>query len=100
MRDLAWKRNQNKESVGSITSLVVMKFVGDLWVVIGNRRLKAFKHFQEQLSARRVEVRRIVHDLNDGTRPAHHALVAKILHAVTTENRGLSARIRERRRGW
>ena len=100
MRDLAWKLYQNKESVNSITPLVVMKFVGDLWVVFGNRRLKALKHFQEQLPARRVEVRCIVHDLGDGTRPAHHALVAKILHAVTTENSGLSARIRERRRGW
>ena len=100
VRDLAWKLYQNKGSINSITPLVVIKFVGDLWVVFGNRWLEALKHFQEQLPARRVEVRCIVHDLDDGTRPVHHALVAKFLHAATTENSGVSARIRERRRGW
>ena len=87
-------------SADSITPLVAVRFVGDDWVVFGNRRLKALQAFQEAVPER-VCVHCIVHDL-DGPQPVHHGLVAKFLDASTTENGGLFAEFRERRwrRRW
>ena len=75
-----------------------MKFAGDLWVIFGNRRLKAFKAFQETVPGT-IRVRCIVHDL-DGPQPVYHGLVAKLLDAATTKNGGISASFRSRRPWW
>ena len=65
--------------------LVVVEVLDDHWVVTGNRRLKALKGYQANVSDR-VCMRCIVHDLN-GTQPVHSAIVAKFLDAATTEKR-------------
>lgn len=97
--DLTWKLWRGEVSADSIRPLVAIRFVGDLWVVFGNRRLRALKEFRRWLSCPQVWVRCIVHDC-DGEQPVHHALVAKLLDAATTANGGLSARLRERGRRW
>ena len=79
-----------------VTPLVVIQFMGELWVVCGNRRLKAFKDFQKE-SRQEVLVTCIVHDL-DGTITVPHALVAKFVDACSTQVHGMHAAFRQRHR--
>ena len=56
-------------------------------MVFGNRRLKALKDYQLQLSGA-VVVKCIVHDL-DADAPVPHALVAKFIDAGSSTNAGM-----------
>lgn len=70
--------------------LVAMKKVGKLWVIYGNRRLKALQMYQNELKEKgsktivRVEV--FVHKWNP-----KDCLVAKFMDATTTRNGGTNA---------
>jgi hypothetical protein len=73
-----------------ITPLVVVGSVGKLWVVFGNRRLKALKDFNAW-TERKVQAFCIVHRRNI---PA--PLMAKLLISTSTENGGTFAPFRRR----
>ena len=75
---------------------MVVRFVGQNWVVFGNRRLKALKDFQMQLG-RAVKMPCIVHDL-DTAQDAPFALIAKLIDAASTQNGGVEAFFRQKRR--
>eukprot|EP00929_Paragymnodinium_shiwhaense_P061420 TRINITY_DN30679_c0_g2_i1.p1 TRINITY_DN30679_c0_g2~~TRINITY_DN30679_c0_g2_i1.p1 ORF type:complete len:816 (-),score=84.49 TRINITY_DN30679_c0_g2_i1:113-2560(-) len=72
--------------------LVGVKWQGSIWVVEGNRRLKALADFSEE-AAPRV----IVHNITDGSlRQFQAPLVAKLLLAMTTKTGGQMPRVRQR----
>jgi hypothetical protein len=74
--------------VESITPLVVVRCLGDDWVVCGNRRLKALKEFAAT-SQRPVFMSCIVHEGKRGENfPIE--LFAKFLDALSTTNGGMS----------
>lgn len=76
--------------VTDITPLVAMKYQGELYVVFGNRRLRALKNFQKVCSEV-IHMECIVHDM-DGEAPV--PLVVKFLHAATSTNGGIHASFR------
>lgn len=76
-----------------ITPLVVMKLQNDLWTVMGNRRLYAYKEFQKRTSAI-VKTRAIVYDLSESDQ-VPPCLIAKFLNASSTETYGQSVNIRQ-----
>lgn len=59
-----------------VKPLLVTKIMGEFYVVYGNRRLKALKHFQEQCQDE-VEMNCIVHDY-DGAHKCAAAGICKI----------------------
>lgn len=102
VEDLVGKLLRGEASVKDITPLVVVRCMGQLWVVFGNRRLKALRQYRARLG-RAVRVQCIVHDI-DGRTAYPPCLVAKFLLASTTTNGGAHADFRavlrgDRRRG-
>ena len=96
VNELTEELMSGKKRPGDITLLVVVRFVGQNWVVFGNRRLKALKDFQMQLG-RAVKMPCIVHDL-DTAQDAPFALIAKLIDAASTQNGGVEAFFRQKRR--
>jgi hypothetical protein len=96
VEDLSRKLLVGDTLVENITPLVAVKFQNQLYVVFGNRRLKALKDYQRQLSDV-VDMMCIVHDLDEAS-PVPHALVAKFLDAASSTNCGIHASFFPRRR--
>lgn len=80
----------------NINPMVVVKNDGQLWVVCGNRRLKALKEFQSARPDLQVRAPCMVHDLN-GSSPVPHELIAKCMAAMSTQNEGVYANYRDYR---
>ena len=73
----------------SITTMVGVRFRGDIWIVFGNRRLKAFKDAVRR-GLRHIWISVIVHDLSE----QYHSLFCKFLDAWSTDNNGSHAAFR------
>jgi len=75
----------------NIPALVVVQLDSRLWVVFGNRRLKALKDYRTALR-QPVWMRCIVHNHDTGTVPS--AVLAKFLLSSTTSNLGAAVEVR------
>merc|ERR1712151_503570 len=74
-----------------LPALVVVEFLGERWVICGNRRLKALQEFQAQCSYT-VFMRCIVYDVDRDNVP--NAVLAKFLDSATTTTMGCTVRTR------
>jgi len=80
-----------KVKPSDLPALVAVRHSGSLWVVYGNRRLKALKSFQKLRPAVRVEAPVHVHDI---MRSEAVKLFAKFVLSATTWDGGLDASFR------
>ena len=76
--------------LNEIPVLVVVRLRKQLWVVFGNRRLKALKAYQNVLGGE-VLMRCLIHNLDSSYPRVPHSLVAKFISSTTTANEGLHA---------
>lgn len=89
VEDLVNGLKHGRFCVERITPLVVVRCLGDDWVVFGNRRLKALKEYAA-VSGQQVHMRCIVHEGRRG-QDFPMELFAKFLDAMSTENGGAFA---------
>merc|ERR1719291_990897 len=87
--DLTTKLLDGRVRASDIVPLVVVKLEGKLWVVHGNRRLKALKEFHRR-SGRKVHAPCILHNAR-GKDGVPHSVMAKLLLHASTQTDGRSA---------
>lgn len=92
--DTAAKLKNHECQVEDLPALVVMTFEKQKWVIMGNRRLKALKEFQDAVNYP-VEMKCIVYDLDTNEPlPSPPCLMAKFIEASSTMNDGKDAAVR------